>query len=364
MNIVASLYGRKNIAVHFMKILYVSFSKLEYSVNAVYLKGLEQNGAVAERLHLKGKWASSYLKALKEYWRRRKEIDFIMVGYNSPQLAFWLNLFSRKKIIYNALCSVYERFIVSRAVASKRSLKGFYYWLIDFLGVHSSDLIMLESQAQIKYFHKLFGVSPQKCFRAWTGSDEDRFFYDPTIAKADTFTVIFRGGLLPESGAEFAVKAAKILENENLKIIMHANDQELPKIQKLINQLQPKNFKLITEFLSDQDLRALMQKCHLSLGQLSNHPRLTRTIPHKCYESLALGLPYLTAANIGVLELLKPGETCLTCEPTNAESLAKQIFWAKNHPVELAQIVKNGHRLYQEKLTPKILAGELLKRLI
>lgn len=344
-----------------MNIFYVSFSKLEYSVNAVYIKGLEQNGATVFRVYLKGKSWSSYLKALREYWRRRKGVDFILVGYDSPQLAVWLNLFSRKKIIYNTLCSVYERFIVSRAAASRWSLKSFYYWLIDFLGGYASDLVMLESHEQIKYFHKLFGVNPRKCIRAWTGTDEDKFFYDSAIPKADTFTVIFRGGLLPESGAEFAVKAAKILENEPIKFVMHANDQELPKIEKLISELQPKNFELITEFLSDEKLRTLMQKSHLSLGQLSKHPRLTRTIPHKCYESLALGLPYLTASNKGVLELLETGKTCLTCEPASAESLARQILWAKNHPAELAQIAKNGYRLYQEKLTSKTLAGKLLK---
>lgn len=145
---------------------------------------------------------------------------------------------------------------------------------------------------------------------------------------------------------------------------MHANDQELPKIQKLINHLQPRNFELITKFLSDEDLRSLMQKCHLSLGQLSKHPRLIRTIPHKCYESLALGLPYLTASNKGVLELLRPGETCLTCEPASAESLAQRIIWAKEHPSELAEIGKNGYRLYKEKLIAKTLTAELLRHTI
>ena len=167
--------------------------------------------------------------------------------------------------------------------------------------------------------------------------------------------------MLPEAGAEYAVRAAKILEKEDIKVVMHANDQELPKIKKLIDELRPANFQLITEFLSDIDLRNLMQKCHLSLGQLSGHPRLQRTIPHKAYESLALRLPYLTADNKGVMELLKPGENCLVCRPADPQSLAEQILWAKAHPYELEQIAENGYRLYQEKLTAKTLAGELLK---
>lgn len=344
-------------------IFYVSFSHLEYSVNAVYIKGLEQNGIKVYQKRLRKKKLKDYLEAWREYRKIRKNIDLIMVGYDNPFLVVLARLVTGQKIIYNALCSAYERFVVSRASVSKYSLKSFGYWLADFLAVHSANLVMLETREQIKYFHKLFGVSEKKCFRAWTGNDEDRFFYDPTIEKAETFTVIFRGGLLPESGAEYAIKAAKLLENEDLRVVMHANDQELPRIQKLLNELKPKNFQLMTEFLPDQDLRILMQKSHLSLGQLSDHPRLERTIPHKCYESLALGLPYLTAENIGVMELLKPGETCLVCQPADPESLAQQIIWAKNHPSELKKIAENGFKLYQEKLTSRVLAGELLRRI-
>lgn len=344
-------------------ILYASLSRLEYSVNVVYIKGLQDNGVTIHKLYLDRRGLKGCTELFREYWRKRRIIKAIIVGYDSPQLVVWARLVSGRRVIYNALCSAYERSIVSRAVAPVVSLRSFYYWLIDFVAVHLSDLVMLESNEQIKYFNKIFKVSKKKCFRAWTGVDESKFFYDPSLSKPETFTVIFRGGLLPESGAEYAIRAAKILEKEDINFIMHANDQELPKIKKLIDELKPVNFRLITEFLSDKNLRVLMQKSHLSLGQLSNHPRLRRTIPHKAYESLALGLPYLTANNRAIMELLKPGETCLICNPADPESLAKQIMWAKNHPYELKRIAENGRCLYEENLTAKILASNLLRQL-
>ena len=343
-------------------IFYISFTRLEYSLNAVCIKGLEQNGiTVYGRRLCKRQW-KEYFHAWQEYRRIRKNVDLIIAGYDSPGLAILARLFSRKRVVYNAVLSIYERMIVSRAMAARFSIKSFYYWLSDFLAVHLSHLIMLESNSQISYFHQIFGVSKNKCFRAWIGADEDRFFYDPNIAKPTIFTVVFRGGLLPEAGAEYIVKAAKLLENENLKITMHANDQELPKIKKMIEDLKPKNLQLITEFLSDEDLRILMQKSHLSLGQLSAHPRLQRTIPHKCYESLAMKLPYLTAANPGILELLTPEQTCLICDPANAQSLAEKILWAKNNYPFVEKIAENGYELYQNKLRSMVLAKKLLDR--
>ena len=137
----------------------------------------------------------------------------------------------------------------------------------------------------------------------------------------------------------------------------------LDKIEKLIEDLQPKNLKLIKDFLPKEKLVKIMQGSHISLGQLSNHDRLKRTIPHKCYETLALGLPYLTAVNEGVMELLVPGETCIACNPADERSLAEKILWAKDHPQELKIIAEKGYRLYQTKLKSDILARNLLDKI-
>jgi len=106
-----------------------------------------------------------------------------------------------------------------------------------------------------------------------------------------------------------------------------------------------------------------MQKCHISLGQLSDHPRLIRTLPHKAYESLSMKLPYLTASNTGILELLTPDKTCLICKSANAESLAEKILWAKEHFQELEEIAENGYKFYQKELTSYILAKNLLDKI-
>lgn len=337
-------------------ILYFSCSKLKNSVNAVYIKGLVKNGKKIE---------AHEIKSFKDFISVACLVssggyEFIMVGYDSPQLVTFCRLFTRKKIIYNALCSVYERLIIARYLHQKFSLYAVYYWLLDFFAVSSANLVMLETNAQIDYFVKVFKFTKNKFIRAWTGTDEDNFFYDASVDKFPTFTVLFRGALVPEAGAEYVVKTAKILESEDVKFLMLSGGLLLNKINKLVKELNPSNLELRSDLLSEEELRTLMQKCHLSLGQLSYHSRLKRTVPHKAYESLALKLPYLTASNRGVLELLRDGKTCITCKPADSRSLAEKVLWANNHQRELEQIAENGHRLYTENLTPKFLANRLL----
>ncbi len=343
-----------------MNILYLSHSRLKNSVNAVYINGLIQNGNNVEAHGIK-KSISGYFNVLRKILKIRP--DFIIVGYDSPQLVIFCRLFTRKKIVYNALCSVYERMIVARGLYSKFSLRATYYWFLDFLAVKAADFIMLETDSQISYLSKLFKISRKKLVRAWTGVDEDIFFYDPSVAKFPTFTVLFRGSLMPEAGAEYVIRAAKILEKENIKFIMLSGGLLLDKISKLVEELKPANLEFRSDLLPIEELRTTMQKCHLSLGQLSDHPRLERTIPHKAYESLAMHLPYLTASNAGILELLIAGETCITCQPADAQSVAEKILWAKNNPQELERIAQNGYQLYQEKLKSGILAKDLLTKI-
>ena len=343
------------------KILYISRTRLDYSLNSVLIQGLRENNVHVSDIHVQ-KGVLGLVKALSFYRRNSKDADLMIVGYNSQPLAFFLRPFCRKKIIYNAVLSEYERMVISRQLARKLSLKGIYYWLLDLLAVHSVDLILLESNEQANFFNKIFKVSKKKLYRNWIGCDEDKFYYDSSVPKQDVFTVLFRGALMPEAGTEYVVKAAKILENENINFVLIGGGLLLEKTEKLIKELAPKNLKHITDYVPYDALRTMMQSCHISLGQLSHHVRLKRTLPHKAYETLSMKLPYLTSANTGVLELLEPDETCILCSPADERSLADKILWAKDNPQELERIAENGHKLYQEKLRSVILARNLLDK--
>lgn len=343
------------------KILYLSFSDTNSSANAVYIKGLRANGvAVLDYFSKRGR-VGKYADVTKFFWRNRKGSDSIVVGiYDSPGLAIWLKIISDKKIIYYALCSVYERMVISRGVVSGKLPKAFFYWLLDFIASHMVDLVMLETEKQIKYFCKKFFLSSKKCFRAWTGVDEENFFYDPNLNKFENFTVIFRGAFLPEAGVDYVVKAAKKLENNNIDFYILGSGQEDDIVKKIARELNPKNLKIISERLPIEEVRILMQKCYLSLGQLSDHERLERTVPHKAFESMVLKIPYLTANNTGILELLKENETCIVCKSSDAEDLSQKILWAKSNSEEIKRIAENAYQLFCVNLTMKKLSANLL----
>lgn len=344
-----------------MRILYLRQSN--DTVDTVYINGLRENGVEVLDMFVRPNM-SGFIDLIKKYRIEKNNLHFIIAGFSSPQLVLMARLISNRKIIFNSTVSVYDRLICSRELASHISIKALYYLMLDFLASHLSYLVMVESNKQGQFFINNFKISPKRVFRAWIGVDSDKYVYNPNVMKFPNFTVVFRGMFLPESGVEYAIRAAKILENKDVKFIIIGGGSGLGEAKKLTEELHPTNLQLITDFLPQEKLNALIQGSHLVLGQLANHPRLKRTIPYKAYESLAMNLPYLTASNSAILELLTSDKTCFICNPADAESLADKILWIKDNYKFAKEVAMNGHRLYEDSLTSGILAKKLLDKMI
>lgn len=302
-----------------------------------------------------------------KFWRLWKKhrilknnYDYLVVGYPGHAVVWFAQLLSRKPVVFDALCTMYEGVMISRKEFALWSLKSIYIKFVDWLAVKCADIVLVESEEQRKFFEQKFGKST-KYKVVYTGAD-DSVFYKDEIKKKDKFTVVFRGKFLPEAGVKYIIEAAKILEGKRsgVDFLIIGNGWLEKDIRLQIKDYRLKNLELITENLSNDELRNKMLECHVSLGQFEDHERLERTIPHKCFESLALGLPYITARTKPVMEILKEGESVVLVNPADPEDLALKILYLKDNPAILNKIAENGHKIYQQKFTPKILARKIL----
>lgn len=344
-----------------MRFCYINTIKTIPPRDAVYLKGLKENGC--EILYCNDN-STVFLKKIWQITKKHRMVknnyDVLWVGYTAHVLIPLAKLISKKKIVFNALGSLYEGIIISRQQASPFSLKAIYCWLVDFLAFHCATVSLVESNEQKKWLMKKFFLRDDKLLVTLTGVDDSLFFYEPGIVKSAVFTVLFRGGFLPESGIEYAIEAMGILKKEDIKFRILGRGQMENKVRKMLESFDSKNIEWISQKLEQNELRRLMQECHVSLGQLSDHERLTRTIPHKAFESIAMKIPYLTARNKAILELLTENETCFCCNPADAQDLASKILSVKNNYPVARTITENAYQLYLRELTPQILAKKVL----
>jgi glycosyltransferase involved in cell wall biosynthesis len=345
-----------------MKICYVSF-KLDNPRDQITLRGFEEIGVEVKVISDKTPGWKKYLNIAREYRAVQKECELIMIGYASSLLVIFMRLISSKRIVYNALATFYDSMIISRFGGSVLSLRAWWYYLIDFAAFRVADKISLECQAQKNLAVRVFGLNPRKISVHFVGTDDREFYFDSSIPKLKQFTVVFRGMFLPEAGADVAVRAAKELEDQNIQIRLIGRGLLLKEIEDLVKELKPKNLEFITAKLPIVELRKKMLECHISLGQLADHPRVHTTIPHKAFESMSMRLPYLTGTNKGVMEILEENKTCFTVPPGDYRALAHKIVELRDRPAELERVAANAWRLYHEEFTPKILAQKIIEKL-
>lgn len=347
--------------------MFIGYFNISPSVpnrDLVYLKNFDKMGHEIQYFQDTSKGIVKFIKIARKYLKSTSKFNIIWVGYTAYILVPWIKIVTRKKIVFNASNSLYDGMIISRGVGSRFSYQSIKYWLIDFFSFLFSDIILVETNKQKEYISDKFFVDSKKIMRAWTGADDDTFFKDDSIKKSEVFTVVFRGGFLPESGVDCAVLAAKILKNENIKFRIIGWGMMENQIQKIISENNLSNVELfIGKNFPNDELRLMMQSCHLCLGQLSDHPKLQRTIPYKAFESLAMGMPYLTARKEGILELLEEGKTCLCFNPGDPEDLATKILEARDNSESTNKIASNGYDLYTSELRSDILAKNIISKI-
>jgi glycosyltransferase involved in cell wall biosynthesis len=343
-----------------LKVCYFGNYKSDFSRNRIFQSGLRQHGVQIIGCQNMSKGLGKYFNLWRQHQKIKDDYDVMIVGYPGHIVAPFAKIISRKKVILDALCSLYEGEIISRQSASRWSFRRLKIWLIDWLAYHFADLILVETEAQKNFFRKKFFVQQNKLEVVYTGADDSVFYPDQTIKKKERFTAVFRGRFLPEAGVEVVVQAAKLLEKEGIDILIIGSGLEQEKITKLISELNPTNLTLESRIFSTDELRRTMLSCHVSLGQFANHERLSRTIPHKAFESLALKLPYITSDCEGIIGVLTTGKNCLLCRPNNSRDLADSILLLRNDQALALALAEKGYADFKNLYSPQALGENLL----
>ena len=343
------------------RVCYLGIYKPSAPRDKVYLEELKRRGVSFVECVSSAPGLKKYREIFSMARRATRDADLVWVGYLSNFVVPVVYLATRKRIVYNALGSSYEAYILDRAVASRYSPKAFFFWLADFLSFHLASAVLVESESQKRYLARMFLVSPRKLHVVFTGADESIFYPDKDIKKRDEFTVAFRGMFIPATGVLVVLEAAKLLKDVPIRFWISGWGQLLGKVKDYIETNKLANVELNTVFLEPKELREKLLSAHVILGQFSENSRLERTIQHKTTEALALGMPYITRGSESNRELLSDGVDCLFVQPADAGDVVSKINYLKNHADVRLALSGGARKTYVSKLSPQILGDRIVK---
>ncbi len=345
-----------------MKVLYFGSYSLNNSRNAVLIKGLRLNGVeVIECCDNSPLFAVRCWRLLVKYFTLRATFDVMIVGFPGQELMPLARLLTRKPIVFDVFTSHYMGYILDRQYFSPQSLRAWYYHTLDALSCRLADSVLLDTQSHIDYFVKEFKIPSRRFVKIWLGANTDVYYpLEQHQGEVDSSEVVFWGNFIPLQGVEVIVRAAYILKNEAIHFTLMGKGQTLEKCKELSRELQLTNITFLG-FVSYEELRQRSAQAHISLGVFSSGVKADITIQNKIFEALAMGKALITARTTATQELLRDGENCILCNPSDAESLARAILKLKADDTLRHRIAKQGHDFFLSNLTEQRLGAELKK---
>ena len=307
---------------------------------------------------------SKSVHIFKDLLKLRKEMDkksVIVVMSPSHKITFFARLMTKNLIVLDAGWPLTDG-VLSRGNRNGYKRRLFVSYLIDFVSFHSSHIVLVETSAQRARVHKLYFVPSKKLHRNFTGYNETSLLnvesQSEKITSVKNFlslggrplTVLFRGKINRESGIEVILKVASKLQNSISLIVLTSSDKVLSDV--------PINCHVITD-VSTSEMAYIYSIADITLGQLSSHPRLAYTIPHKAFESGFFSKSYLTYKSRGIRELYDE-DSAVLIRDLSVENICAAIKSLSSRELR-SQLGTRAHNRYKELSSQKVLNNNFEK---
>lgn len=310
---------------------------------------------------------SSIIKMAIMFFMNRNKFNcksVIVIMSPCHKITICARLFTKSKIILDAGWPLTDG-LISRGLSIKSKIRFPILYLVDLTSFYAAHQILVESTSQKHRLTKNFKINCKKVQVSLTGISEARFekkvYSSENISRVMRFldkrgaspVLLFRGKLNRESGIETILSTAKYFQPDCSFIFLFGRNDYLT-----INEQNC----LSIYGASDSEMAKIYSMSDIVLGQLSNHPRLNFTIPHKAFEASFFGKCYITTKSSGILEIMDERSACLIENPTS-ESLSAAIESMKkiDKRLELSRNLKQRYQdeYCQEKINSRF--AELVK---
>ena len=333
--------------------------------NRVLFKGFAKNRIKLIRVNDCSPKLMKFIRLWRMHSRIKNDYDVMFAAFQGQSimpLAWLLARLNRKKIIFDALFSIYDSIVLDRKEVAVGTWRAKFLHFLDWFSCRLADVVIVHTSFHQEFFMKEFNLKSRqdKFITLYVGADDELIYPKPELwPQGDPFIVHFHGSYIPAQGLEHVIiGAAKILKNENIIFNLIGNGQTFPEVKKLaeeykltkVNFIKPVPYRVLNDYMNRSDC---------CLGSFGTSPKITRVVPLKVFESLASGRALITARTPAVLQLLTEREDCLLTEMGDPKDLAEKITELKNNKALKEKIAANGYQLFSESLTP----GAIVKKL-
>ena len=275
-------------------------------------------------------------------------VEAYFIGFFGQPLVFPARVRWKGPLILDAFVSAYDTLCFDRKTFSPNSPLGMMTFYLDRLSCHLSDVIIVDTQAQAKYFQHTFQLPESKFQVIYAGCDDD-LFRPLEVSPNETPIVLFYGTFLPLHGVDIIIQAAYQLRYEHLLFQIIGRGQEYEKARSLASKLRVHHNVQFLPPVPLEDLPLIINRATICLGGPFGHSdKAQRVITSKTFQCLSAGKPTIVGETPANKELFAHGKNVWMCPVGDPEALANAIRTLLDLPNLCAQLGKAGRELIQQ----------------
>jgi glycosyltransferase involved in cell wall biosynthesis len=264
-----------------------------------------------------------------------------------------------RKLVFDEFVNLIEHTVYEHhrlkagALPAKILQAGYRFWL------KSADIVLTDTPSHADYSSELMKLPRDKYVPLIVSTDEETF--DVSMkerVQGNELNVFFYGlYMLPLHGLDVMLDAMKFLKSENITLHIIGGKEQTADI---VRSAQDEGAKVTYEqHVHYEDLVGYIHDADIVLGgPFGNTVQSQFVIGGKVFQFLRSGKPTVIGQN-KESGLFTDKKDALVIPEGDAQALADVLKWAKLHPKELWSIGEAGRKLYEAKLSNKVLASEL-----
>jgi len=335
------------------RFIFITSHETDYSRSGVLLSYLSKKGLISGVIKFDS-WRSVGTFASQILIENRKT-DYYIVMNPSQFLTPIVRFLTLKPIILDSGWPLTEK-SKTKDTSITQKIQRAKSWIVDLASMHLANLVLLESEMQKNKTSKRFIVAKRKIRVSLTGTEEESFANISKVFNSPKpdFKVGFRGKYTLEAGLEVLAMTTHLCIDPNVSFLVIAPN--IPSHITFAANTIVKN----KPYSNKREMAEMLETCDVLLGQLSDHPRLKVTIPHKAFEAAAMGKPYLTARATGIQEFLVEGVEADYFEPGDAVDLLLHIQNLKEEKEYCKLLGKNISQKYKTMASEEAIGKNFL----
>jgi glycosyltransferase involved in cell wall biosynthesis len=228
----------------------------------------------------------------------------------------------RMPVLFDPFISVWDTVVSDRGLVGPGSVLGRLVRMVDRASLRLARRVIADTPNHADFYANLARIDRARIGVVWVGADDDVFRPRPHVVPASR-RILFYGTFIKLHGIDVIVRAAKLLEDDDVEVRIIGTGQEEERIADLLRELQPANVQRIQhvprELLADEIAAATV-----CLGIFGTTAKARRVVPNKVFECVAVGRPVVTADTEGIRSAFTDDEIAMV-PPGDPDALANEI---------------------------------------